>query len=130
MKQAYEKLKFYQNICEIRRLIYRLTERFHKTHMKLVSQMRDAARSAKQNIREGYSKDTAGEFGHSIRISRGSLDELEGDVDDCYEDQLINQAEHDALALLFRRTKYQMDRYLDALHRLAREGKWKSRFTR
>lgn len=58
MIRAYENLKFYQNICEIRRLIYKITKRFQKSHLRLVSQMRDAARSAKQNIREGYSKDT------------------------------------------------------------------------
>lgn len=130
MQQAYDKLKFYQNICEIRILIYGITERFRRSHMRLVSQMRDAARSAKQNIREGYSKDTAGEFAHSIKISRGSLDELEGDVDDCHEDKLINEDERAVLKRLFRQTKYQMDHYLDALYRLDREGKWKTRFKR
>ena len=128
MAQAYEKLKFYQNICEIRRLIYRITERFIRSHIRLVSQMRDAARSAKQNIREGYSKDTVGEFSHSIKISRGSLDELEGDVDDCNEDKLITKEEYTYLKNLFRQTKYQIDRYLDSLYNLAKAGKWKSRF--
>ena len=130
MGQAYEKLKFYLNICEIRRFIYRITERFRKSHIRLVSQMRDSARSAKQNIREGYSKDSAGEFGHSIKISRGSLDELEGDTDDCYQDQLITKEEYEYLKKLFRRTKYQIDRYLDSLYKLDRDGKWKSRFKR
>jgi len=130
MAQAYEKLKFYQNICEIRRLIFKLTERFRRDNLRLVSQMRDSARSAKQNIREGYSKDSAGEFGHSIKISRGSLDELAGDTDDCYQDQLITKGEYDNLKKLFRQTKYQIDRYLDSLYRLDKEGKWKSRFKR
>ncbi|MFH1753087.1 MAG: four helix bundle protein [Candidatus Omnitrophota bacterium] len=128
MQKAYERLKFYQNICEIRRIIYKLTERFHKGHLRLVSQMRDAARSAKQNIREGYSKDTAGQFAHSIKISRGSLDELEGDTDDCFEDGLISEPEHDTLKKLYRQTKYQMDHYLDALRKLEKQGKWKTRF--
>jgi len=128
MVAAYEKLKFYQNICKIRRLVYRITERFPKSLMRLVSQMRDSARSAKQNIREGYRKDTAGEFAHSIKISRGSLDELEGDVDDCFEDQLITKEEYDILKDLFRKTKYQIDHYLDSLSKLVREGKWKRRF--
>ena len=127
---AYERLKFYQNICAIRRSIFRLTEEFDQRHIRLVSQMRDAARSAKQNIREGYSKDTAGEFAHSIRISRGSLDELKGDVGDCYEDGLIPRETYDALKKKLSITKFQMDRYLDALYRLDREGKWKSRFKR
>jgi len=127
-KAAYEDLKFYQNICEIRRLIYRITERFSRSHMRLVSQMRDSARSAKQNIREGYRKDTVGEFAHSIKISRGSLGELQGDVDDCFEDGLIAKGELDKLKDLFGQTNYQIDRYLDSLHKLAKEHKWKSRF--
>lgn len=124
----YEKLKFYQNICEIRRSVYKLTERFRKTHLRLVGQMRDSARSAKQNIREGYRKDTAGEFGHSIRISAGSLNELEGDLDDCFEDELITDEEYNMLKNLLSKTNYQMDRYLDSLYKLNKEGKWKSRF--
>ncbi len=92
--------------------------------------MIDSARSAKQNIREGYNKDTVGEFGQSIKISRGSLGELEGDVDDCYEDGLIDKDEYSKLKRFFRQTSYQIDRYLDALYKLAKEGKWKSRFKR
>ena len=127
-RAAYEKLKFYQNLCEIRRLVYQLTERFPKGHLRLVSQMRDAARNAKQNIREGYSRDSVGEFGRAIRISRGSLSELEGDVDDCLEGRLIQPREHDMLKACFRLTKYQIDRYLDALAKLDKSGTWKSRF--
>ena len=127
---AYERLQFYKNICEIRRIIYKLTERLKKTHMRLVSQMRDSARSAKQNIREGYSKDTAGEFAHSILISKGSLAELEGDVDDCREDGLIEESDYLSLKGLISKTKYQIDKYIDSLYKLEKEGKWKSRFKR
>lgn len=127
-KTAYEDLKFYQNICLIRKIIYDLTERFCKTHIRLVSQMRDAARSAKQNIREGYRKDTVGEFARGIKISIGSLHELEGDIDDCFEDGLISEKEYTALKDLFGKTNFQIDRYLDALYKLDRAGKWKSRF--
>ncbi len=127
-KNAYEDLKFYQNICSIRKIIYDLTERFYKTHIRLVSQMRDAARSAKQNIREGYRKDTVGEFARGIKISIGSLHELEGDIDDCFEDGLVSEKEYTALKDLFGKTNYQADRYLDALYKLDKAGKWKSRF--
>ena len=127
-RPAYEKLRFYQNICEIRRLIYRITKRFEKSHLRLVGQMRDAARSAKQNIREGYRKDSAGEFGRGIKISAGSLEELEGDVDDCSEDGLITKAEYGKLKDLFGKTNYQIDQYLISLYQMEREGKWKRRF--
>ena len=124
----YERLKFYQNICEIRRLIYKITEKFYKTHIRLVAQMRDSARSAKQNIREGHRKDTAGEFIHSIKISAGSLSELEGDIDDCFEDRLIDKDKYNTLKDLIGKTNYQINRYLDSLYKMVREGKWKSRF--
>jgi four helix bundle protein len=126
--KAYEKLKFYQNICDIRKIIYKLTERFSK-HIRLVSQMRDAIRSAKQNIIEGYSKDSAGEFLHSIKISKGSLNEAEGDINDCFEDKLINESEHQNLKILFQTTNYQMGRYMDSLIKLDRKGLWKKRWS-
>jgi len=125
---AYERLRFYQNICLIRRLVYLISKRFEKSHLRLVGQMRDAARSAKQNIREGYRKDSAGEFGRYIKISAGSLSELEGDIDDCFEDQLIKEEEYNKLKELIGKTNYQINRYLDALYELVRLGRWKRRF--
>ena len=73
-EQPYEKLKFYQDICEIRRFVYKITEKFDKIHLRLISQMRDAARSAKQYIRVGYRRGSLGLFVISIRISQGSLE--------------------------------------------------------
>jgi len=122
---AYERLKFYQDICEIRRIIYKLTERLKKTHMRLVSQMRDAARSAKQNIREGYKKGSIGEFIHSIKISQGSLEELSGDCEDCREDGLISKEEFETLSKLFQSAGYMSTRYLESLYKMERDGTWK-----
>lgn len=124
-EMPYEKLKFYQDICQIRRLIYQITERLTKSHLRLVSQMRDAARSAKQNIREGYKKGTIGEFIHSIRISQGSLEELAGDIEDCLEDKLINEDEFIKLSKLFRSAEYMSSRYIESLYRIEKQGTWK-----
>ncbi|MCX5751508.1 MAG: four helix bundle protein [Candidatus Saganbacteria bacterium] len=128
MRPAYEQLKFYQNICRIRAEVYKITERFKCSHFRLVSQMRDAGRSAKQNIREGYRRDSALEFGRYIKISAASLEELEGDVDDCLEDHLMNKNEYSFLKELFGQTQYQINHYLDSLYRLHRENKWNKRF--
>jgi four helix bundle protein len=119
---AYEKLIFYQDICKIRRLVYWTTERFRKTHLRLVSQMRDAARSAKQNIREGYKRVTVGEFIRGIIISLGSLEELTGDIEDCFEDGLISKDEFDKLTPLVRSANYLAGRYLESLYKMEREG--------
>lgn len=129
-KAAYEKLKFYQIICKIRRRIYQLTERFPEIHMRLVSQMRDAARSAKQNIRESYKKGTIGEFIHGINISRGSLEELSGDIEDCQEDGLITDEEFGELSKLCQSIDYLSARYLESLYKMERAGTWKVPGTR
>jgi len=122
---AYEKLVFYQDICKIRRLIYKITERFKKTHIRLVSQMRDSARSAKQNIREGYKKGTIGEFIRGINIALGSLEELGGDVEDCFEDELITQEEFDKLSKQYRSANYMAGRCLESLYKIKEKGTWK-----
>lgn len=127
-KPAYEKLKFYQDICEVRKIIYKITKGIEKSHMRLVSQMRDAARSAKQNIREGYKKGTVGEFAHSIRTSQGSLEELKGDVEDCLEDGLITKVEFDTLEERIRSASYLSSRYLISLYELKKNNKWKVPF--
>ncbi len=123
---AYEKLKFYQQIRDLRRKVYVITERFAKSHLRLVSQMRDAARSAKQNIREGYKKGTIGEFVHGINISRGSLEELSGDLEDCLEDGLITQDEFKELSGLCHSADYLSSRYIKSVYKMDREGKWKT----
>ena len=128
-KAAYEKLKFYQDICEIRRLVVKMTLHFNKTHMRLISQMRDAARSAKQNIREGYRKGSAGEFAHSIRISQGSLEELKGDVEDCFEDKIITKAEFDKINKYIQSADYLSNRYLISLNKMKKDKTWKVPFS-
>lgn len=127
--RPYEKLKFYQDICEIRRLIYKVTSRFEKSHLRLVSQMRDAARSAKQNIREGYTKGTLGEFKHSIKISQGSLEELSGDIEDCLEDQLISDKEFENFKNLYRSASYMSTQYLKAMSQKTQVSSWKVPFS-
>lgn len=86
-------------------MIFSVTNGFPKVHFRRVSQMNDAARSSKQNIREGYRRDTLREFMPSIKISLASLEELEGDVDDCYEDGLIQKAKYDELKDIIGKTK-------------------------
>lgn len=123
--RPYEKLKFYQDIREIRKFIYKITERFKKTHLRLASQMQDAARSAKQNIREGYRKGSLGEFIHSIKISQGSLEELSGDVEDCKEDGLITEEEFVEFSRLYQSAGYLTAQYLKSLYKIEREDTWK-----
>src|SRR4030043_312464 len=123
-KRPYEELKFYQDICEIRKFVFMVTSQFKKANLRLVSQMRDAARSAKQNIREGYRKGSIGEFMNGIRISKGSLEELAGDVEDCKDDDLITADEFNKISELCRSANYMSNQYLKALYKIKEEGSW------
>lgn len=125
MSRPYENLKFYQDICEIRKLIIHITERFPRSLIRLISQMRDSARSAKQNIREGYRKGTLGEFLHSIRISLGSLEELSGDMEDCYQDKLISKEEFDEFTKLYNSASYLSTKYLIAMSSNEAKQNWR-----
>jgi len=124
-KRPYEELKFYQDICEIRKFVFMVTSQFEKVNPRLVSQMRDAARSAKQNIREGYRKGTLGEFLHSIRISQGSLEELSGDMEDCLEDKLIKQEDFDKFTKLYQSASYLSTQYIKAMNRQENTENWR-----
>ena len=123
-EHPYERLKFYQDICEIRRMVVGITGRLDKSHMRLISQMRDAARSAKQNIKEGYRRGSLGMFLNSIRISQGSLEELSGDIEDCLEDKLISPAEFERFNELYRSAIYMSIQYLKSMSKSDNKGKW------
>ena len=123
--KPYEKLKFYQDICEIRTLVHSITERFDRSNLKLISQLRDSARSAKQNIREGYKRGTLAEFIRFIRISLGSLEELSGDMEDCLEDKLITPAEFEKFTKHCNSASYMSSQYIKAMSKSINKGRWK-----
>jgi four helix bundle protein len=124
-KRPYEKMKFYQQICQMRKFVYETTKGIEKSHLRLVSQMRDAARSSKQNIREGYRKGTIGEYINGLRISLGSLEELSGDIEDCYEDNLIDKEDFNKFCALYQSVTYMTGQYLKSLYKIEREGTWR-----
>ena len=42
----------------------------------------------------------------------------------------IEEKDYGILKELISKTRYQIDRYIDSLYKLEKEGKWKSRFKR
>ena len=63
---------------ELAETVYRVTARFPKSELlALSSQMRRAAVSIPSNIAEGRARDSTREFLHFLAISRGSLAELD-----------------------------------------------------
>jgi len=114
--QGFKKLVVWQNAYKLRRMIYEITKRFPKDELRRISQMRDAARSVKQNIQEGYGK-SLGEYIHSLEISKGSLRELSGDIEDCFDDGLIAEDEFQEIDKLVGKTDYLFMRLIQSLRR-------------
>lgn len=129
-EQPYEKLIFYKNILIIRKLTSYICNDVAKIDMRLASQMRMAARSAKQNIIEGYKKDSALYFANFIKISLGSLEELKGDYEDLREDNYITNEKYNKIHSLIEKTCYMIVRYLDSLYTMHNNGSWKKRWNK
>lgn len=110
-----KKLVVWKNARKFRKLIYDITESFPKAEMRRISQMRDAARSVKQNIQEGYMRSSIGEYIHFLTFSQGSLGELNGDVEDCLEDALISKQTFMKVDSLIGRTDYLLKRLIQSL---------------
>ncbi|OIO81597.1 MAG: four helix bundle protein [Candidatus Omnitrophica bacterium CG12_big_fil_rev_8_21_14_0_65_43_15] len=118
---GYKKLIVWQNAYKLRRIIYEITEQFSRAEMRRVSQMRDCSRSVKQNIQEGYRK-TLPSYINYLNISQGSLSELRGDIEDCFDDGLINRETFLKIDELSGKTEYLFKRLIQSLIR-KREGR-------
>jgi len=117
MEKPHKKLDVWKLSMELSGSIYRLTaalpdgERFG-----LVSQMRRAAVSIPSNLAEGSARSSKHEFRNFISISRGSLSELDTQLDLAQQIGFItapSRAEVDRLLL-------RVDTMLYALHRSKR----------
>jgi four helix bundle protein len=76
--QSYKDLKVWQAAMTIAVSCYGLTRRFPKDEMfGMSAQIRRAAVSIAANIAEGHGRETSATFAHFLRISQGSLKELE-----------------------------------------------------
>jgi four helix bundle protein len=78
MVKSFRDLDVWHLGLELAETVYRCTARFPKAEVfGLTSQMRRAAVSIPSNIAEGRARDSSREFLHFLAISRGSLAELE-----------------------------------------------------
>ena len=124
--KGYEKLVLWQNAYRLRKTIYEITARFPRAELRRVSQMRDAARSVKQNVQEGYKRRSIAEYIQALTIAQGSLGELGGDLQDCFDDKLINKNEFLTLDELSGKTDFLFNRLIRALTQKKKNGTWVS----
>jgi four helix bundle protein len=75
---SYRDLRVWQDAMTLAESCYRLTRQFPRDELfGLTSQVRRAAGSIPANIAEGHGRDNTGNFVQHLRISQGSLKELE-----------------------------------------------------
>ena len=63
-------------------------------------QIRKAARSACYNTSEGFYRYKHGEFGHHLNIARGSLGELQDQLDEGLESKYFTKEQHSEMSRL------------------------------
>lgn len=94
MSKSFEFLDSWRMSINLAKMIYSLTKSYPKEETYgVISQMRRAAISIPSNIAEGSSRDSTKEFIHFIRISLGSLYELESLIILSFELKYINSDE-------------------------------------
>ena len=82
--RSYKDLMVWQRSMDLVESIYRITEKLPaKEQWGLLSQMRRAAVSVPSNIAEGYGRQSSGNYIQFLSISRGSLLELETQLELC-----------------------------------------------
>ncbi len=111
MSHSYRQLLVWQKARSLAVAVYQATETFPKSETYgLTSQLRRAGVSVASNIAEGQGRLTKGEFRHFLGQSRGSLLELEtqldiaselGYLDPAYRELLQHRA-YEVLGLLNR----------------------------
>ena len=75
---SYKDLHVWQDAMTLAEQCYRLTKRFPKSELfGLTSQIRRAITSVPANIAEGHGRESTGSFIQFLRISQGSIKELE-----------------------------------------------------
>lgn len=80
-KVSYRNLQVWQKSMDLAEVVYEATRDFPKVEMYgLTSQMRRCGVSIAANIAEGYGRDSDGSFVQFLRVSQGSLKELETHV--------------------------------------------------
>jgi four helix bundle protein len=75
---SYRDLKVWQKAIELAEQVYSISKAFPREEQYgLTSQMRRCAVSIAANIAEGYGRDSDGSFVQFLRVSQGSVKELE-----------------------------------------------------
>ena len=118
MARTYRELLVWQKAKTLAIHAYSATEHFPKTEMfGLVSQIRRAAVSVASNIAEGQGRLTAGEFSHFLGQARGSLLEMETQLEIALDLAYLDQNRQRALAQESYEVLGLLNRLIESLRR-------------
>jgi len=92
--RSYRDLRVWQEGMRLAENCYGLTKAFPKAELfGMTSQIRRAASSVPANIAEGYGRDSKGDYIQFLRISQGSLKEVETHLILCTRVRLLTESE-------------------------------------
>lgn len=115
--EGYKELLVYKRATELQDFVYKITENFPVTERRRREHMRDSSRSTKQNIVEGWKRETTQQYIDFLSYSFGSLGELKEDGKDCLKLRLITQKEFEELMRRCGEIDFLMGRLKSALER-------------
>ena len=117
MNKPHKKLNLWSDAVDLAQQIYKVTERFPSNEQfGLTSQVRRAAVSIPSNIAEGAARQTKKEFLKFLHIAKGSLSELDTQLEIARRLEYLDQARWEALDERLER----IDRMLSGLVRSLR----------
>ncbi len=97
MIRNYRDLLVWQKSVDLTVSVYKIIRVFPKEELfGLVSQMRRCAVSVPSNIAEGQARNTTGEFKQFLGIAKGSLAELDAQLEIARRLSYLDQADHEA----------------------------------
>jgi len=83
---GFKNLLTWQQANEIYQRAKILVSKLPKKYFRIINHLIDSARSVKRNIEEGFKRTTTSEYIEFLGFSRGSLEELHGDLMDLEKD--------------------------------------------
>jgi len=115
--EGFKELLVYQRAAELQDYTYKITESFLWKENRRREHMRSSARSVKQNIVEGWKRETTQQYIDFLSFSFGSLGELKEDGEDCMKIKIISQAEFEELMRRCSEIDFLMGRLKNALEK-------------
>src|SRR5215510_4091759 len=98
MNKPHKKLNLWSDAVDLAQQIYKVTERFPSNEQfGLTSQVRRAAVSIPSNLAEGVVRQTKKEFLNFLHIAKGSLSELDTQLEIARRLEYLDQARWEAL---------------------------------